>query len=386
MIQPWDVGIGGLFERVPDAVVVVDTAVDAIVLWNPGAERLFGYTALEAQGLTVASLIPEPLRARHKAGLTHYHATGHGRMVDTRLPMELPALHKSGAVLTIELTLSPLETAIDGRRFVLAIIRDLSERRQAEEARAAARELRESNQQMDVFLGVVSHELRGPLTVVRGNLELAERRLGGVKAASGADTAVAPRIVKTLEVLRRAVQAVDRLDVLARDLLDTTRIQANRLELRLESLDLSALARDIVREQRTLTPTHPIHLDLPRVPPALVTADATRVRQVLHNYLTNALKYAPGPEPITVSLRGEAAFARVSVRDRGPGLAVSEQELIWSRFYQVDNVESRGRSAGGLGLGLYISRLIVEAHGGAVGVRSTPGRGATFWFTLPLTS
>jgi signal transduction histidine kinase len=115
-----------------------------------------------------------------------------------------------------------------------------------------------------------------------------------------------------------------------------------------------------------------------------VYADACRLGQVVTNYLTNALKYSPDDQPVEVWLEVSEIEARVCVRDEGPGLPAAEQERIWKRFQRAEGMEPRSGTDGGLGLGLYISRTIVEQHRGEVGLESAPGQGATFWCTLPL--
>jgi signal transduction histidine kinase len=117
-----------------------------------------------------------------------------------------------------------------------------------------------------------------------------------------------------------------------------------------------------------------------------LVADADRIGQVVTNYLTNALKYSPDACPVTIGLEVLPAQARVWVRDEGPGLPAAEQERIWERFYRANGSAQQDSSQGGLGLGLHISRIIVEQHHGQVGVESAPGRGSTFWFTLPVES
>ncbi len=116
----------------------------------------------------------------------------------------------------------------------------------------------------------------------------------------------------------------------------------------------------------------------------LVHADAGRIEQVVTNFLTNALKYSPTDHPVEVGVEAEPRQTRVWVRDQGPGLPPQEQEHIWERFHRAKGVVVQSGTGVGLGLGLYISRIIVERHRGQIGVDSTPGQGATFWFTLPL--
>jgi PAS domain S-box-containing protein len=128
VLSPGDLGIGRLFESVRDAVVVADAVSGRIVLWNPAAEAMFGYTAAEARGLPVEILVPERLKEQHRAGLAGYRATGHGAMVDAGAVVEVPARRKSGDEITVELSLNPIRDAGAGGLFALAIIRDVTER------------------------------------------------------------------------------------------------------------------------------------------------------------------------------------------------------------------------------------------------------------------
>jgi PAS domain S-box-containing protein len=140
-LSPADLGIGRLFEHVRDAVVVAAAGSGEIVLWNPAAERMFGYAASEATGLSVEALVPGHLKTRHRAGLAHYMATGHGAILDGGTVIEVPALCKSGDEITVELSLNPIRDGVRGGPFVLAIIRDISER--VELRAEVARRLRE---------------------------------------------------------------------------------------------------------------------------------------------------------------------------------------------------------------------------------------------------
>ena len=135
-LRPEEMGFGKLFERIRDAVIVADARTQRIVLWNPAAEKMFGHSTSEALELRVEALVPENLKDDHRAGIARYAETGHGPYVDSDRPLELPAVKKDGEQILIELSLSPIEPvdgAEDGRRFVLAIIRDITRRKRAEE-------------------------------------------------------------------------------------------------------------------------------------------------------------------------------------------------------------------------------------------------------------
>jgi PAS domain S-box-containing protein len=136
-LRPEELGLGTLFGRIREAVIVADATTQRIVLWNPAATNIFGYSISEALELNIEKLVPEPLKVQHRAGITRYAQTGHGPYIDSRKLLELPALTKSGEEIYVELSLSPIGLVDDtngGRRFVLAIIRDVTERKLAEEA------------------------------------------------------------------------------------------------------------------------------------------------------------------------------------------------------------------------------------------------------------
>jgi signal transduction histidine kinase len=252
---------------------------------------------------------------------------------------------------------------------------------QAEQERTRA--FQKARQQIDAFLGIVSHELKTPITSIKGNLYLAARQLQRLRTQDVAGTEEGEELVTTiLAFLDRAQRQLGMQTRMVNDLIDVSRIQADRLELQVELYDLVQLVQEAVEDQRILAPTRQIdlHTSLQDVP---VFADAGRVGQVLTNYLTNALKYSEASQPVEVHVSLEGAMARVAVQDRGPGLPLEQQQRIWERFYRVPGIVVKSGSGVGLGLGLHICKQLIERQGGQVGVESTPGRGSTFWFTLP---
>ncbi len=254
-------------------------------------------------------------------------------------------------------------------------------------AQASELSMRETNRRMDEFLSMASHELKTPLTSIITNIQLAERRLN--KLCQQQEMAVQDLTAKVeaiQELLTSADRQVWRLNRLVDELLDVSRIQANKLELRAASHNLMTIVREAIEQQHQITPQRIIILQLPIQQDMRVNVDADRIGQVIMNYTSNALKYSDPEQPIKVSVEvdREEHRVRVGVHDRGPGLPLTEQERIWDRFYRVEGVEVQSGMSIGLGLGLHICKRIVERHAGQVGVESSPGQGSTFWFTLPL--
>ncbi len=261
------------------------------------------------------------------------------------------------------------------------------ERLLRERAAAHANELalREANQRMDEFMGIASHELKTPLTTIKGYVQLVSRRL---QNSSRQEHVKLPELQQTLatsaELLERSDVQIARLTRLVNELLDASRIQANKLEFHMRPCNLTQIVREAVQNQQYEDTHRPITLELSTIQPLPIVADVDRIGQVVINYLSNALKYSPPETPVAVRVTVDGQTVRVSVRDEGPGLATKEQTLIWERFYRVEGIEVQSGSGVGLGLGLHICRTTIERHGGQIGVDSIPGAGATFWFMLPL--
>jgi len=256
------------------------------------------------------------------------------------------------------------------------VMRDVTERRHLEHR---------AQERTDEFLGIASHELRTPLTTIKGNIQLARMQL--TKCLRGAAVDEGTLRITLAEIhtmLERAERQVNVQNRMVSDLLNLSRIQADKLELRLAPCDLAAIVREAVEDQRSAAPTRTIRMALAEEEKIPVVADAERIEQVVSNYLTNALKYSPEDRSVEVQLEKEGKMACVSVRDEGPGLTPSEQERVWEQYFRVPGITKQRGFSMGLGLGLYICRAIIEQHQGEVGVESTKGMGSTFWFTLPL--
>ncbi len=269
---------------------------------------------------------------------------------------------------------------------------DITEQVQLQEAlQASERALQEANRRKDEFLSIASHELRTPLTSAKANLQVIGRRFKRLIAEPEMDGATLAEQLERLHVLlERSEHALNRLDGLVADLLDVSRIQAGKLEMRPQRMDLVELVRESAEDVTLGWTDREVRLQgRLREPqaPVWVNADADRIRQVVTNYLTNANKYSTLERPIDIGLEvveGEHPLARVWVRDAGPGLTEAQQRGLFERFSQVEGIVQQAGTGPGLGLGLFISRTIVERHGGQVGVESVAGQGSTFWFTLPL--
>jgi PAS domain S-box-containing protein len=270
-------------------------------------------------------------------------------------------------------------------KLILLVIERERLKREWIEAHSSELALREANRRFDEFLSLASHELRTPLAGIKGNIQLALRRLAALKSGRLPEMHLLQEKLDKLQAfLREAEQRVNVQNRMIGDLLDVSRIQANKMELVMGPCSLETIVRQAVADQRYTTPARTITLKTPGNKSLMVIGDADRLGQVVHNYLSNALKYSPADQPVTVVIDKSKDLAHVSVRDRGPGLPPEEQTRVWERFYRVKGITAQGGVGPGLGLGLHICQTIIEAHHGSIGLHSVPGQGSTFWFALPL--
>ncbi len=358
--------IESIFEAMVDGVVLVD-ATAHIVRMNEAYRQLLGYDATrEAVGSQFTDyaarrlprdlenrLLPKDqwptMRVLRGETLTGAHA------VETRVR----AL--DGRELIVQISGAPVRDAAGHIIGGVTALRDITERHQLE-------------QQRNDILRVVAHDLLSPITGVRLYLQTQQRRLRkGQPAFVPGD---------------RGLDALDtnllRMERLVNDLREIARIESGALTLERHPCDLVALCRQEVKVQHLLAPGRKIQLALPKEP-ILSEVDEQRTGQVLANLLSNALKYSPADQPVTLTLRVDDGVVQIAVHDKGPGIPAVELDHIWERFYRVEGITAQDGS-NSLGLGLYICRAIIERHGGQVGVESTVGVGSTFWFTLLLSS
>jgi PAS domain S-box-containing protein len=369
-----------LIESAHDAVLVRDPE-SRILFWNQGAEHLYGWTKQEAMGNVTHTLFATQFPLAHETidsdlardgqwegVLTHTRRDGETVIVESRQVLTRDGSGKISSILEIN--------------------RDITERerlaRERVEAQATEQALREANRLMDEFIGIAGHELRTPLTTIKASVQLAKRQIGRLLKQDGLPASLAQQLSPVQGHLDRTERQIAMQNRLVSDLLDVSRIHSGHLELHPDLCDLVALVREVVEDQRYLTPERKLDVLLVAPEEILVLADADRIRQVVSNYLSNALKYSEALKPVAVSIEIIGMQVRVSVRDEGPGLSLEQQQYVWERFYRVPGIEVRTGSGVGLGLGLHISRMIIERQRGQVGIESEQGRGSTFWFMLPV--
>ncbi|MBE3558421.1 MAG: PAS domain S-box protein [Ktedonobacteraceae bacterium] len=330
---------------------------------NDAFLELVGYSReeLDAGQVNWRRLTPPEYRQQDRAAIREKLATGVCR------PYEKECVHKSGRRVPIQIAGALLEDRHD--RAICFII-DLMKQKELEKQR-------------EQLLSVVSHELRTPLTGIRGNAQLAQRRFRHLLKESTLPSHLESRRQSIETTLDNALRQVDVLDRLIGDLVESTRIAEGRFSLAMRSCDLLAVVRETVASMQSSMPERTVLLEDEPAEPMPVQADPDRITQVLMNYLSNALKYSPAHQPVEVGLTPSKHEVKVWVRDHGVGLTPEQQQRVWERFYRVPGIQHSTRHGVNLGLGLYVCQALISLHHGHVGVESQPGKGSTFWFTLP---
>ena len=333
-------------------ILSADLAVESV---NLSLSRMIGPEPFEAEGLHHDDIV-QWVRREPGADLNEALAGGWPFDELSSLYVEGDLRRGDGSGLSVGITYAPLFDTRGRLTNIIANVRDITKFRAAEEAKST-------------FISVISHELKTPVSLIKGYASTLRRE----------DASWDEKIVR--DGLKVVEEEADRLAELIENLLDATRLQSGRLALQFEPVQLDELVGRLVERFKTQTDKHTFEVIFPKKFP-VIQGDSRRLTQVLSNLLNNAIKYSPDGGPITV--RGEVLpeTVRVSVSDQGIEVPQNELEMVFERFYRVDNALSRETQ--GAGLGLYIVRSIIEAHGGQIWAESAHDKGTTFIFTIPI--
>ncbi len=376
-----------------DAIMSVDNG-GCIQSWNQGAQTIFGWTADEILGQSMDVLVPADRRARgepaniladvaKRGAVSHYETEwvrqdGRRIVVDVTSNVLTDAAGEMIGSATIIRNITArkraeeqirqlnreLEQRVNKRTHQLHIALQQLQDRAAELERAHA-ELTALDHLKSEFVSMVSHELRAPLTNINGSVELLM-----------SDTDLEPGQRAMLHIIREQTQRLTRL---VQGILNVSRIEAGRLTLRLESLDVGYVITRVAKNTRGAT-LREIEVNLPSYP-LMAWADIDRVEEILVNLVDNALKFSPLDAPVRLSGYDAAHQMVIAVSDSGIGIPADQLERIFEKFHRLEQGDDR--ETYGHGLGLYIARGLVTALGGRMWAESVPGRGSTFYFTLP---
>lgn len=337
-----------LVEATAEPVKLVD--LDGRVrVWNSACVALYGWTAAEAMG-HVLPHVPADVRMRTIADLRR--AASAGDVVE----VEVASQRKDGSCVMLRGTWIPMHDARGYPVGVLSFVRSMIADSRLEEMKSD-------------FVSLVSQEMKNPITAILGCTQLLSR------PEIWEDPVKRKRTVRALEA--RGQQMATLID----DLLLAARIERGELHLDREPTDLAGLITDTVSRFKQVQRTHRLVMDVDTRLPK-VAVDRRRIEQVVSSLLSNAVKYSPEAAEVRVSAVRDGADVMVSVADGGAGVGAEDLLRVWDRFFQADGGSTRAYP--GAGLGLYLVKMVVEAHGGTAHAESVPGRGSVFSVRLPL--
>ncbi|HYO64650.1 MAG TPA: PAS domain-containing sensor histidine kinase, partial [Archangium sp.] len=328
--------------------------------WNAGAQRIKGYEAGEIIGQPITRFYPEEAVAQGRPWALLHEAAVSGHVEE-----EGWRVRKDGSLFWADVVITAVRDESGQLRGFAKVTRDLTEHKRAEEERLRLAQAQEAIRLRDEFLAIASHELRTPLTTLQ--LQLQSLRSRG-------DT-WEPGVTAKLD---RAVRSTERLAALIETLLDVSRLSTGQLTLNPERMELLTTVKDVVDRLREAAARAGCPVLVREGSLVEGTWDRLRIEQVISNLLSNAFKYAAG-SPVELAVTREGTEAVLVVQDRGPGIPEKDVARLFHRFERAAPM----RHYGGLGLGLYVAREIVQAHGGNISVENPPEGGARFTVRLP---
>jgi len=358
---------------------IIDTSLTAIVTmndqgvitdWNPQAEVTFGWPRKDVLGrILVDTIIPPEYRDAHRAGLARYLATGEGPVLGNVL--ELTGLHRDGHEFPVELAIS-LASPPGGRPLFVGLIRDITTRTQTQEAiKSLNTELRVANLHKSEFLANMSHELRTPLNAILGFSELMLD-----------DTSDKYDPTTRQKFLAQINASGKHLLSLINDILDLSKVEAGQMTLKLDTVLIVDVVREVLNTIEPLATKKRIRISVDVEGAGQLLADAGKLRQMLLNLVSNAVKFTPEVGLVSIEAQRLQNAIEISVADTGIGIAESDIPRLFKEFQQLD--AGAGRQQEGTGLGLALTKRLAELHGGDIRVMSERGKGSTFTIRLPL--
>ena len=332
-----------------DDAIISKTLDSTITSWNSSAERMFGFSEAEMIGESIYKLIPAD---RHQEEPVILSRLKSGERVQH---FETKRLTKDGRLIDVSVTVSPVKDG-DGKIIGLSkIARDITERKLDE------------NRKND-FIGMVSHELKTPLTSLSAILQVAKAKLNNTDDTflSGA--------------MQKANHQVKRMTTMINGFLNISRLESGKIQIDKQLFNVKALIHEVADEMKVTATTHTINID--ECEEVEVSADQDKIQSVISNLISNAVKYSPNGTVVYVGCKSTENEVIVSVRDEGIGIQPADAEKIFNRYYRIEN--SNTKHISGFGIGLYLSAEIIYRHEGQIWLESEIGNGSTFYFSLPL--
>ncbi len=342
----------GLLDSVADGILIL-TPDRIIERASPSFSKMYGLSLNEIHGQSHDDIIIWE-NLDNGMTLTQAEAGGWPLTPSATFYAEGDLLRHNQSSLPVGITYAPLLTPEGRLQYIIATVRDITHFREAEELKST-------------FISVISHELRTPVALIKGYVSTLRRE----------DADWDPEVVgDSLAVIE---EEADRLTGLIENLLDASRLQAGGLKLSQVDVALDAMAARLVERFKTQTTTHTFNVEFPE-PFPVVVGDEDRLTQVLSNLISNAIKYAPAGGEIRIGGEVRKDYVVICVQDQGPGIAPSDIPYVFDRFYRATDAS---RTTKGAGLGLYLARAVVEAHGGRIWVDPTTNRGTNICFSIP---